>query len=82
MGCAGKVLFGPNSALVGGRNVHILPVFCHRTASDLYAFGLQTRRDLFVGEGMRRILFHNHFLDSFFHHEQRSGTANRSLYRL
>ena len=66
---------------MGGRDTHILAVFCDGSASDFDAVRLQAFGDLFVSQRMHGIFFLNHLFDLAFQNQQWRRAAAGALNR-
>src|ERR1019366_8253433 len=70
-----------HAPLMGGRNLHILPVLGYGSARNVDALVLEHSGDLLVGEGLGAILLFDHFLHFAFQQEERCTPAQRPLNR-
>src|SRR6266852_2639878 len=68
-----------NPPLMSGRYAHIFAVLGDGTARYLDALGLQALSDVFVGQGMGRVLLFDHLFDSPLQDQKRSGAAGWPL---
>src|SRR5579864_730204 len=73
---------GLYAALVRAGNAHVLAIFSHRAARNVYAAVIQLLGDLLVGEGPRGIFLLDHLLDQALQREQRHPAAFRAIHRL